>query len=114
MGRKLSIDLLVPGMIIEETVRDVHGRVLFPQGSVTTERGIMALRTWGIIEILIADKPVNNAEEMPTLAILDEAAEEAEELFKFNSHSTPLVDELRRLSILHLAKVKMRSRRNGE
>ena len=114
MGRKLSIDLLAPGMIIEETVKDVHGRVLFPQGSVTTERGIVALRTWGIIEVLIADRPIDDAEEIPTLAILDEAAVEAKELFKFNNHSTPLVDELRRLSTLHLAKVKMRSHRAGE
>ena len=111
MGKKLSIDLLAPGMVIEETVKDVHGRVLFPEGSVTTERTIKALRTWGIIEGLIADKPANDGEVIPTHAILDEATFEAAELFKFNNQSSPLVDELRRLSILHLAKIKMQSYR---
>jgi hypothetical protein len=101
-------------MVIEETVKDVHGRVLFPEGSVTTERAIQALRTWGVIEVLIADKPFNEGEEIPTLAILEDAIIEAAELFKFNRQSTPLVDELRRLSALHLAKVKMRGRGHGE
>ncbi|MCX6136019.1 MAG: hypothetical protein NTV54_00790 [Ignavibacteriales bacterium] len=115
MEKKLSIDLLAPGMVLAETVKDVHGRVLFPEGSVIAERGIQALRTWGIIEVLVSDNPTDSAlQEGSTLAALDQAAVEAAELFKFNVNSTPLVDELRRLSILHLAKTKMRSLRNGQ
>jgi hypothetical protein len=113
MPKRISADLVSPGMVLHESVTDSHGRVLLPQGSVLIERAIALLKTWGIIEVTIADSITPEGESGFDLQFLVEAEAEAGELFRSHQQPSPFVEELFRLSVLHIAKVKMRSLKNG-
>lgn len=55
--RTLSLNRLLSGMVLAETVRDINGRRLFPAGHEVTESTLRILAMWGVTEVVVADDP---------------------------------------------------------
>lgn len=53
--RTLSLNRLLPGMVLVETVRDINGRRLFPAGHEVTESTLRILAMWGVTEVVVVD-----------------------------------------------------------
>ena len=113
MGKRIAVDQAVPGMILDEPVRESFGRVLFPEGSEVTDKTIRMLKTWGVIEISIK-RSDESEQSMSPLESLDpvsvqEATSKIESLFKFVDRTNPLMEELFNLAVVY----QVRARQKG-
>jgi hypothetical protein len=59
--KKLRIEQLQEGMVVEAEVRNMDGTVLLPAGAVLTRRFIDILSAWGVPEVCV--KSTDDAEE---------------------------------------------------
>jgi hypothetical protein len=108
--RKIDIEQVAEGMVLESPVKDLHGRVLMKEGSVISEKTIRILKMWGVVEVAIVDQAPASQERNavnsidPRLVELAEA--EAKVLFRHAGRSNGFVDELFRLATLRIAKAR--------
>ena len=107
---KIDIEHLTEGMILEDSVKDLHGRVLMKEGSPITEKSIKILKMWGVVEVTVVN-PAVGGEDVPATNSIDpkflELAEsEAAVLFRHVSRKDPFVEELHRLATLRIAKLR--------
>ena len=61
MSKKVSIEEVTPGMVIDKDVTNLQGAILLRKGNEITERHISIFKTWGINTIFIAEA-VNTAD----------------------------------------------------
>lgn len=113
MKRRIIIEQLAPGMVLDEPVKELYGRILMSKGDVITEKSIRILKMWGIIEVQIDQVDTENSDEQQAAvqiepAILEAAEKEAEELFKFTDRSGKLTSELFRLATMVIARRKVK------
>ena len=114
---KLDIEHLTEGMILEDPVKDLHGRVLMKEGSPISEKAIKILKMWGVVEVTVVDSAVGG-EDVPSANNIDprflELAEsEATMLFRHVNRKVPFVEELYRLATLRIAKIRSKEVHNA-
>ncbi len=109
---KLDIEHLAEGMVLEDPVKDLHGRILMKEGSVMTEKTIRILKMWGVVEVTVVNPGAGGQEaQMPVSVdpeILRLAETETKALFRHVSGQDPFVEELFRLASLRIAKARMK------
>lgn len=103
----VSIDNLAPGMMLAADIHDRNGRLLIRSGAELTDKNILVLRTWGVIQVDIEGVEEEDdhcplcGEFDPDLLSLLEA--DVKPLFRHSDLSHPAVSELIRLCILRRA-----------
>ncbi|HTY39046.1 MAG TPA: hypothetical protein VMH23_18150 [Bacteroidota bacterium] len=115
---KIDIEHLAEGMVLEDPVKDLHGRVLMKEGSLITEKTIKILKMWGVVEVTVVSSAVGG-DEPPAgstvdPALLELAESEANALFRHTNRKTPFVDELFRLATLRIAKIRSKETHNAD
>lgn len=106
--KKISVDQLNEGMIVDDSVSDLHGTILMQKGTAITQNGIKILKMWGVLEVCIDDA---SAEEHPlSLGLLidprfqEEAKRDVDVLFQHVNRSNMFVKEMMRLAIDRITK----------
>ena len=56
---KLGIEVLKPGMILDQPVRNRQGVLLLEAGARITKKNIRIFKSWGVSEIMIKGDPAN-------------------------------------------------------
>jgi hypothetical protein len=104
----LKVQDLKPGMILLSEVQNYSGRKLLPEGTLLTEKHILNLKAWGVIE---ANVKLGGAgsDSTPKVEKIDskklaQAEKEVQALFCFSNQNHPAVIELMRLSSLNRLK----------
>jgi len=107
---KIAVDQLSEGMVVEETVTDLHGTILLQKGAIISRNGITLMKMWGVMEVSIDDE---SAEEHPlnSSALLDprfveEAKHDVAVLFQHTDRENLFVRELVRLATNRIARSK--------
>lgn len=76
----VSVDYLVPGMILNQTVHSPDGKITLGQGTVLTKSWIDKLAAWGINKVTIGENPVSliDEDELQNLlkAVLEDAVQQ--------------------------------------
>lgn len=73
MGR-ISVDSLVPGMVLTRDAHTFKGQLLLRAGATLTERQIETIRAWGVAEVEV------EGHDEPTLADLETQLASAQDL----------------------------------
>jgi putative nucleotidyltransferase with HDIG domain len=101
------IEDLRPGMELSADVRSRQGRLLLSKKLVLDELSIQTLKFWGVTEALVAghDQQSLDAQRVramdPDLA--RQAMDEASRRLRLSDQDHPAVEELRRITFIHLA-----------
>lgn len=105
---KIAVDQLSEGMVVEDTVTDLHGTILLNKGAIISRNGITLLKMWGVLEVSIDDE---SAEEHPLSSgplmdprFVEEAQHDVAVLFQHTDRENLFVRELVRLAINRIAK----------
>lgn len=111
-----KIKSLKPGMVVEQDVKDLTGRVLLTSGSTILEKHIKIFKSWGITEVFI--KGIKGEEESPPPVnkdvdpeLLKNTEKEMTVLFSHVDMKHPAINELYNLCVLR--KFKMVSGQGG-
>ena len=116
MGR-ISIDDILPGMVLASDVKDKGGRTLLGAGNELSDRHLQIFKTWGIVDadIVGADREELASKSLLEIdpQLLEEAQHETEKVFRHADLSHPAVKELYRLAIQTYAKKKARGAVNA-
>ena len=114
---KIDIEYLTAGMVLEDSVKDLHGRILLKAGSAIAEKHIRILKMWGVVEVTAVDAGAANQEASPANQIdpdlLEWAANEASVLFRHTDVKGIFVSEIFRLSTLRIAKTKSKEQQDA-
>jgi hypothetical protein len=108
---KISFEALKPEMKLAGDVIERTGRVLLRAGTEITEKHLDILRKWGVTEVDAEGATVEvPAEDLQPLdpAVLHEAENRAQALFRHTDSNHPAVRELLRLCTLRLVRHKLR------
>jgi hypothetical protein len=94
-------------MILGADVRDRSGRLLLGAGTELSERHLIILRTWGVVEVEIAgaDEGENDTLAVNAIdpALWDAIEKEISPLFRYADTTHPAVKELMRMRIVREA-----------
>jgi hypothetical protein len=112
MGKRILIENLQLGMILDEPVKESFGRILLPAGSEINEKSLRLIKMWGVIDAIIKDSDEASSGPSPLDLISPKMQTEATEaittLFKHVDNSTPLAQELFRLAVHYHIKLKVK------
>ena len=106
----VTIDKLVPGMVLRVAVCDRLGRLLLPEAAELTEKHLNIFRTWGIAEVDIVGCPREGASSPPPTdrqidpEVLARAEANVSERFVHADKEHPAILELMRLCIAREAR----------
>lgn len=102
----VSLNNLVPGMVLENSVHDQYGRFLLKAGQSLEKKHIRIFKIWGVTEVWIKDEDEDHIQEIqPEIPkeIYDQAESYLKEKFRLNNLDDPFVQELFRVSLIHKA-----------
>lgn len=104
----LKVQDLKPGMILVNEVQNYSGRKLLPEGTLLTEKHILNLKAWGVIEANVKLEDTGS-DSTPKVEKTDpkklaQAKKEVAALFGSSNKDHPAVVELMRLSSLNRLK----------
>lgn len=106
----VSVDQAASGMVLASDVLDRRGRLLIPAGRALAQKHVEALRMWGVERIDVeGDAPTKAASPDIPPAVLKQAREEVELLFRNAGEEHPFLEALKSLSTQRRA----RARANG-
>ena len=101
------IDNLVTGMVVSSDVHDRSGRLLLSAGIKLNDKHLRMFRTWGVVEVDIADgdarktiQPIAREIDTQRLQALET---ELKPLFRNTNLAHPAMEELFRLCLLRKA-----------
>jgi len=104
----LTLDDILPGMVLAEDLATFDGRMLLPKGAVITDAHLRTFRIWGIAEASIQGD--DDEDGYPTSfdqidpGVLDVCKIMAARRFLLNPSSHPAVKEMARLYVLRQAR----------
>jgi putative nucleotidyltransferase with HDIG domain len=105
---KVNIAGLRDGMILAENLVDTTGRCLLAQGSVIQDRHIHIMKSWGIteadVEGISHEQAVSSAMVEIDPELVKKCADYMEPFFRHSNKEHEVMQEIRRLSILRLAR----------
>ncbi len=102
----VSLNNLVPGMVLENSVHDQYGRFLLKAGQSLEKKHIRIFKIWGVTEVWIKDEDEDHIQEIqPEIPkeVYDQAESYLKEKFRLNNLDDPFVQELFRVSLIHKA-----------
>jgi HD-like signal output (HDOD) protein len=106
---KVNVDDLRSGMVLASDLKDSVGRFLLQHGTVIQDKHIQILKSWGITEADIEGLDQKMAAEGIKLQIdpdiLKKCEDYASMLFQYSNSDHEATRELKRLRVLHLAKI---------
>jgi hypothetical protein len=113
---RIDIEQVTDGMVLQDPVIDLRGRVLMKEGSAMSEKTIRILKMWGVVEVSIVDQPVAGQQVTVVNTLeprfIELAEAEAKVLFRHAGRNNPFVDELFRLATLRIAKARSKGATN--
>jgi putative nucleotidyltransferase with HDIG domain len=105
----VNVDDLRKGMVLASDLKDSVGRFLLRQGTVIQDKHIHILKSWGITEADIEGLDRKKASDEIKLQIdpdiLQKCEDYASALFQYSNSDHEAIRELKRLRVLHLAKM---------
>ena len=105
----IHINKLKPGMILDEEVKDINGRLLLKKDKKIQPNHIRIFKIWGITEVSIRgnngskDTPINPANP----ELIEKIKESALDLFRHTDLEHPAVKEIFRISVLFRSKYNL-------
>jgi hypothetical protein len=103
MSKRVLIEQLQEGMILEEAVKESLGRILLPAGSEINEKSLRLIKMWGVIDVVIKTEeeinPGPSSLDVVSPKVQEAANEAVTTLFKHTDRSTPLMQEFYRLAL---------------
>jgi hypothetical protein len=102
----IHIDKLKPGMVLDQEVRDINGRLLLKKEKEIQSSHIRIFRIWGVTEVDIrgnnGSKDASTGPEDPEL--VEKIKETTKDLFRHVDLEHPAVKEIFRISVLFRCK----------
>ena len=99
----IALSELKQGLVLQEDVCDINGRLLLSKGQKISEKHFRILKIWGIAEINVVgeqgDTPSNEAPIDP--AAVAQIKKDLDGLFTHLDVKHPVVNEIYRSAILH-------------
>ena len=101
--QKIKSNQLKPGMVLEAEIKNHSGRKLLPEGTRLTEKHILNLKAWGIVEAAVEGHGAGSESQLE-LEDFDpakrlKAEKESQSLFRYANQDHPAVAEMMRLFI---------------
>ena len=92
---------VVPGLVVDQDVKDRNGRLIIAQGVKLEEKHVRILKTWGVDKIAVqsADEKANNRVTDKSSPAYIEAVKMVRRRFRFNSAGHPLIGLLKELAV---------------
>ena len=103
----VSLDNLLPGMVLAADVQDKSGRLLLGGGVELEAKHLFVFRTWGIVEADIAGMDHADIEVVPDDITPEEFENAKKTLLPLYSHADiehPAISELLRLAVIRKVK----------
>jgi HD-like signal output (HDOD) protein len=102
----IHINKLKPGMVLDQEVRDINGRLLLKREKEIHSSHIRIFKTWGVTEVNIRG---NNGSREPSTGpadpqLVENIKEETKELFQHTDLEHPAIKEIFRISVLFRSK----------
>jgi HD-like signal output (HDOD) protein len=102
----IHINKLKPGMVLDQEVRDINGRLLLKSDKEIHSSHIRIFKTWGVTEVNIRG---NNGSREPSTGpadpqLVEKTEEETKELFQHTDLEHPAIKEIFRISVLFRCK----------
>lgn len=101
----VSLDNLLPGMILASGVNDRCGRLLLGEGAELEPKHLLIFRTWGIVEADIVGVDYDYTSQLPDDISMEELEEAKKSLLSSYRHADithPATLELFRLAALRM------------
>lgn len=105
---RLPLDNVTPGMVLAEPVSNREGTLLLNAGVHATESSIRMLKSWGICSICVNAESASNVPEASSKAeaVRKAVSQTVDDRFtEMPDH--PVVEEIKRVSILILSRQKL-------
>ena len=107
----ISVEQAASGMVLAADVLDRRGRLLIPAGRALAQKHVDALRMWGVERIdVVGDAPKRAANPEIPPAVLSQAREEVELLFRNAGGEHPFLEALKSVSTQRRARAQAASR----
>lgn len=112
---RLLLDSVTPGMVLSEPVYNQEGTLLLNPGVQVTDSSIRMLKSWGIYSVFVnaesaSDSPETSSKIQAVRAAISQSVED-----RFTGMSNhPVLDEIKRVSILILSRQELVSRHADE
>jgi hypothetical protein len=103
----VSLDNLLPGMVLAADVHDKSGRLLLGEGVELETKHLFIFRTWGIVEADIAGMDDSDTEVVPDDITPEEFENAKKTLLPLYCHANiehPAISELLRLAVIREVK----------
>jgi hypothetical protein len=102
----IHINKLKPGMVLDQEVRDINGRLLLNSQKEIQSSHIRIFKTWGVTEVNIrgdnGNRDTSTGPEDPQL--IEKMKEKTKELFQHADLEHPAIKEIFRISVLFRCK----------
>ena len=102
----IHINKLKPGMILDQEVRDINGRLLLKSDKEIQSSHIRIFKTWGVTEVNIRgnneSRDTSPSPDKPQLIEINQ--EKTKELFQFADLEHPAIKEIFKISVLFRCK----------
>jgi HD-like signal output (HDOD) protein len=102
----IHINKLKPGMVLDQEVRDINGRLLLKSQKEIQSSHIRIFKTWGVTEVNIrgnnGNRDTSTGPEDPQL--VEKTTEKTRELFQHADLEHPAIKEIFRISVLFRCK----------
>jgi hypothetical protein len=104
--RRISIEQILPGMVLAKGAKNHHGQMLLGEGTTLEERHMRIFQSWGVTEVEIVDDKGGSAVkdvEIPT-AIFEKAKADEDLRFGLSGRGHPAMNELFNIALARTAK----------
>lgn len=97
----IHINMLEPGMVLADEVRDLNGRLLLEKGKTIQPKHFKRFKTWGITEVDICGNNEGKNESKPDFdpEQYEKIKEFTRHMFRYNDLDHPVIKEIFRLSV---------------
>jgi HD-like signal output (HDOD) protein len=102
MGQ-LKVDMLKPGMVLMDDVKDINTRLLMKKGQAIAPNHIKILKMWGISEVAIqgVEEKTDPASDTDDPDLLDRIQEDTAYIFQHVDCNHPALSEIFRLAVIY-------------
>ncbi|MGB9715375.1 MAG: hypothetical protein ACPL1G_03040 [Thermodesulfovibrionales bacterium] len=104
----INLEYLKPGMVLNNDVKDINGRLLMTAGTEIAEKHLHILKAWGITEVDIKGITEKEVEDLTKKDIdpfiFEQAENELNEIFIYTDKTHPAIREIFRLCAIRKAK----------
>ena len=112
----IHINKLKPGMLLDQEVRDINGRLLLEMNKKIQPAHIRIFKIWGVTEVNIRGNNGNGSKDTSTgpadPELIEQIKENTQDLFRYVDLEHPAIKEIFRISVLFRCKHNLSENEN--